>query len=183
MVYEKIKLVNLFLGIIIAVFTVYGGNWVYQQLFTITNYEIKSEDIEITELYQLDNNIIYFTVKSNEPYFVGSAKFITHDTEGISASVGLSRTIVPKRANIDDDKSTTFIVNIENGNVEFYNDEDDSYNNEEKRKENLESLVNELKIENTGVNKNIKNIYYIGKNQSDKLLIWEEGMVLPQYPN
>ena len=45
------------------------------------------------------------------------------------------------------------------------------------------SLVNELKIENTGVNKNIKNIYYIGKNQSDKLLIWEEGMVLPQYPN
>ena len=26
-------------------------------------------------------------------------------------------------------------------------------------------------------------IYYIGRNDDDKLLIWEEGMKLPKYPN
>ena len=163
---KKIKLVNLFLGIIITVIVMYGGYVAYEALFTITNYEIKSKDIEVTELYQLEKDIIYFTLKSKEPYFVGSATTSTDNTEGVDLSVGLGRTIVPKKASIEDDKSITIMVNTKNGNIEFYY----SDHNEDRTKEILKTLVAELKNDNTIENKEINNIYYIGNNLSLELL-------------
>lgn len=179
---KKVKLVNLFLGIIISIFTMYFGYMIYQQLFIINNYEIKSEDIEIAELYKLDNNIIYFTLKPRDEYFIEAAEFNNYNTGEISSSICFSRTIIPKRYGYDNN-SKTFIVNVENGNVKSYDESDYLYVSKKNKEESLKLLIDNLKGENEGSNQGMKNIYYMGKNKDDKLLIWEEGMELQLYKN
>lgn len=179
---KKVKLVNLFLGIIISIFTMYFGYMIYQQLFIRNNYEIKSEDIEIAELYKLDNNIIYFTLKLRDEYFIEAAEFNNYNTGEISSSICFSRTIIPKRYG-DDNNSKTFIVNVENGNVKSYDESDDLYVSKKNKEESLKLLIDDLKVENDASNQGMKNIYYMGKNKDDKLLIWEEGMELQLYKN
>ena len=188
---KKIKMINLFLGILISSIVICGGNFIYQRLFTVINYDIRSENIEITELYQLDDDVIYFTVKSTEPYFVGAGGFQTggeeYEKNKIDASVRISRTTVGKKIDLsrtiigekvdDSNNSISFIVDTKNSNVEIV-----GYDKETRENKNIKYIVDKLKSESTKPNSNIKNIYYVGKDVNDKLLIWEEGMDLPKYP-
>lgn len=180
---QKVKVVNLFLGILIAVILIYGGNLVYERLFTIVNYTIRSENIEITELYQLDDGIIYLTVKSTEPYFVGSAGYQIggegYEKNKIDSSVRLGRTTIGEKVE-EANNSASFIVNTKNGYFEVIGC--NGYSEEKGEINNIEDLVDKIKTESIQANSNIENIYYVGKDVNDKLLIWEDGMELPKYP-
>lgn len=72
---------------------------------------------------------------------------------------------------------------MENGNVKSYDESDDLYVSKKNKEESLKLLIDDLKVENDASNQGMKNIYYMGKNKDDKLLIWEEGMELQLYKN
>lgn len=176
---KKVKVISLFLGILISASLIYGGMVIYEQLFTTVNYTVRSENIEITELYQVDDNIIYFTIKSIEPYFRES---VGYEVEGegyeenqIDLSVRLGRTTIGKKIK-DADNSESFIVDTRNNYINIVGKKEGNSTS------NIKDLVEKLKAESRQLDSNINNIYYVGKDADDKLLIWEDGMELPKYP-
>lgn len=178
---QKVKVINLFLGILISAILIYGGNFIYERLFITVNYNIRSENIEITELYQLDDGSIYFTVKSTEPYFVGSVGYQVgggeeYEKNKIDSSVRLGRTTIGEKIE-EANNSASFIVNTKNGHFENV-----SYSKEKGEINDIKNLVDKIETKSIESDSNIKNIYYVGKDVNDKLLIWEDGMELPKYP-
>lgn len=188
---KKVRRKNLLLGIIVTCVIVFSGSLIYDKLVNTSSYEEPSKNVEITELYQLDDNYMYFTLKSNSNYLVDSMKYGPGQVgeKYVGMEITFSRPPIGRKLSklSDEEKglnlNESFVVDI--GNERLINlGSLVKINPHITADEIINYVENESMEKDTSVMSNYdKGVYYVGKNEDDKLLIWEEGMELPKYPN
>lgn len=132
---------------------------------------IPSEKVTLKEVYKLDDGRIYYKIE------VEGADEFTYLSEGIGLAF-------PKELDKNAEESY-YVVSLKRTllNSIFHNS---------KKAKRTEWRIIDLKqgaregysIETTGIDisRNIKKVYYEGKDETDRLIIWEEGMVIPPAP-
>ncbi|MDU2673939.1 MAG: zf-HC2 domain-containing protein [Clostridium sp.] len=188
---KKVRLRNLFLGVIIACLVLGGSYLLYDNLVNICNYNEPSENVEVTELYQLNDNYVYFNLRSKSEYLISAMTFGPGkiDKGYVGTEIHFLRPVIGKKLSkvSEEEKElnleASFVIDIENKKLidvgSFIRTNDNI---------TVEKIINYAKNKTTEknnidiVNSDSK-VYYIGRNDDDKLLIWEEGMELPKYPN
>ena len=175
---KKIKLVHALMGVIIAFFLYKGIDYAHYLLFDYIGTIVESDVIEVTELYELENGWIYFTLHTTD----------LHRNVGYSGGknpgelyISIERPLIPTKVEEGDSSSSTtqtYIIDPEKGFLMYYH------------KGQHFSIAPELTIIEyvqqdwekkivSKENEQLHKIYYQGRNENDQIMIWERGMDLP----
>lgn len=187
---NKIRYRNLILGVVLASIIIITGYFVYQEFFNISNYKEPSSSIQVSELYQLNDDYVYFTIKNISNYEINSMSVGNIELEDDKNSIGISisRTRVGKKvsSNLTSDEkniqsSRRFVIDTKSGDMVFL----ESFmkkNNNVTKEQLIDYAANADEKYILNSDEAIEYVYYVGNKENDKKLIWEEGMVLPEYP-
>ena len=176
---KKIKLLHVIIGAIIAVVAYRGIQYTYYQLAYEVSMIVKSDLVEVTELYELENGWLFLRLATTDSK--RNSEFLINISPN-ELNFSIKRQVLPTKAEeFDTFDSTTeaYIIDPENGLVTSYNKGRhlttapdltiEGYARVEWYRQSLQQEEEKLNA-----------IYYQGQDEDDRVLIWERGMELPK---
>lgn len=147
---RKVKIKNIILGSILAIIFFFIAINVYEQLFVIHGTPVRSNEVNISEVAEFSDGRIHCRITVNGSYLIGGAS--VSPVMGTSDSIIQLKTTIVRQKSKDDSLTSKGIC--------F----DQSF------------VIN---LDDT-VFKETNAIYFQGKDESDRVLIWKKGMSIPK---
>lgn len=179
---KKFKVMNWLIGGMVAVVIYAGFQFAYYQLTYGVITTVKSNQVDFTELYELENGWIFLTLRTTD--LKRNSGFGTNLYLN-DLTFSISRTLIPEKAEESDTfdlTSQTFVIDPESGLFVNYSKGKHLINAPELSVlEYVKSYWYRSTLKQQ--KEKIDEIYFQGRNEDDRVLIWERGMVLPLLDN
>lgn len=147
---RKIKIKNIILGSILAIIFFFIAINAYRELFIIHGTPIRSNEVNISEVAEFSDGRIHCRITVNGDYIIGGGS--------VSPVKGTSDSIIQLQTTIVRQKSTDNSLISKGICLD-------------------QSFVIDL---NDTVFKKTTALYFQGKDENDRILIWNEGMSIPK---
>lgn len=147
---RKVKAKNIILGSILAIIFFFIAINVYSELFIIHGTPIRSNEVNISEVAEFSDGRIHCRITVNGDYFIGGGS-VSPVKSTSDSIIQLKTTIV--RQKLTDNSLISKGICFD------------------------QSFVIDL---NDAVFKETTAIYFQGKDENDRILIWNEGMSIPK---
>lgn len=176
---KKIKWVHMLIGAIIAVVAYGGIQYTYYQLAYETTTIVKSDLIVVTELHELENGWLFLRLDTTDSK--RNSGFLMNISSN-ELDFSIERQVLPTKAEeFDTFDSTTeaYIIDPESGLFVNYSKGKHLITAPELSVlEYVETYWHRVTFQQQ--QEKLDAIYYQGKNENDRILIWERGMELPK---